>query len=62
MSLEEKNMPDFVAQIKNAVDQNSPKSIGSRAFKDFGLFNKDCIYVFDFATNKKIYTSGFEKV
>ena len=62
MSLEEKNMLDFVSQIKNDTDHNSPKLIGTRAFKDFGLFNNDCIYVFDFATNKIIYTSGFEKV
>ncbi len=62
MSLEEKNMMEFVKQIKNTADQNSPKQISSKSFSEFGLFKKDCIYVYDFDQNKIVYTSGFKQL
>ena len=62
MKLEEKNMLEFVSQIKNSADQNSPKLISSKPFKELGLFNKDCIYVYDFDLNRIIYSHGFKEL
>jgi len=62
MSLEEENMMEFVKQIKNTANQNSPKQISSKSFNEFGLFKKDCIYIYDFDLNHIIYSYGFKEL
>lgn len=62
MDIEEKNMNRFAQLFKESTGNNSSKIKNSLQFDSFTLFQDECIYVFDFSTNKIIYSKGFQNV
>ena len=62
MNIEEKNMNKFAQQVKNSANNNLLKIKNSNNFDNFNIFYDECLYIFDFNSNKIIYNRGFEKL
>lgn len=62
MNIEEKNMNKFTQQIKNSASNNLFKIKNSNNFGAFNIFYDECLYIFDFDSNKIIYNRGFKKL
>ena len=60
MNIEERNMKIFGQQIKDSVDNND--LINIRNFEVFNIFQDECLYVFDFNSNKIVYNRGFKNL
>ena len=62
MDIEEKNMNRFSQLFKEATGNYSSKIKNSIQFDSFTIFQDECIYVFDFSSNKIIYSKGFQNI